>query len=123
MKKLFAVILVAVLALSLVACGASAAMKEAAGSYKGVHAKFVGSEEWEDEEFSLELKDDGTGTHKRDGEEFNVTSWEIEGENFKMTEKFLGLEIQYTGTLKDGELHLYNGEPSDELSYEYVYKK
>ena len=40
-----------------------------------------------------------------------------------MTEKFLGMTIDYTGTLKDGELHIYNGDPSSDLTYEYVYKK
>ena len=40
-----------------------------------------------------------------------------------MKETFLGMSIDYTGTLKDGELHIYNGEPESDLTYEYVYKK
>ena len=121
MKKAIAVLLILVLALSLASCGNSE-MKNASGTYTGVHSKWVGSEEWETDPFSLELKKDGTGTHNRDGLEISVT-WEISGENFKMTETFLGMTIDYTGTLKDGELHLYNGEPTDDLTYEYVYKK
>ena len=40
-----------------------------------------------------------------------------------MKETFMGISIDYTGTLKDGELHTYNDEPTDDLTYEYVYAK
>ena len=37
-------------------------LSAAAGTYKGIYTKFVGDDtKVEDEEFSLELKDDGTG--------------------------------------------------------------
>ncbi len=122
MKKIIAAMLVIVMALALVACGASAEMKAAAGKWNGVQSKFVGDEEWEEGGFSLDLTDDGKGTSTRDGETYELT-WSIEGENFKMTEKYLGMTIDYTGTLKDGELHIYNGDPTSDLTYEYVYKK
>ena len=31
--------------------------------------------------------------------------------------------LSVTGTLKDGELTIFNGDPSSDLTYEYVYKK
>ena len=132
MKKIIALTLIALLAFALCACGGSGggetkaeapADNPAAGTYTGVHSKFVGDTEWsEDEVFSLELKSDGTGTSTRDGASYDVT-WKLDGENFSMTETFAGLTIDYTGTLKDGELHTYNGEPTDDFTYEYVYKK
>ena len=59
MKKIIAAMLVIVMALALVACGASAEMKAAAGKWNGVQSKFVGDEEWEEGGFSLDLTDDG----------------------------------------------------------------
>ena len=120
MKKALAFILAALMIFALAACG-NGARSAVAGTYNGVHSKWVGSDEWDEEEFSVELKADGTGTSNRDGASYDIT-WDIDGENFTMTETFIG-KIEYTGTLKDGELHIYNGEPSDPLTYEYVYKK
>ncbi len=122
MKKIVIAVLAVVMILCVVSCGNSA-LKEYAGTYTGVQSKFVGDEEWvTDEEFSLELKGDGTGVSKRDGAEYKLT-WALEGENFTMTETFLGISIDYTGTLKNGELHIYNGDPTDDLTCEYVFKK
>ena len=125
MKKTALIILAFAMIVILASCGGNSALKEAAGTYNGVHGKFVGDTEWVDaakEPFSLVLKDDGTGTSTRDGADYKVT-WTLEGENFTMQETFLGMSIDYTGTLKDGELHVYNGEPTDDLTYEYVYGK
>lgn len=93
-----------------------------AGTYIGSYTKLVGDEtKNEEEEFSLELKADGTGTHKRDDSEYDVT-WKLNGEKFKMTETFAGMSIDYTGTLKDGKLDIFNGDPEDIWTYEYVYE-
>ncbi len=123
MKRAIALILACIcLATLLCACGAS---NPNAGTYKGVYGKWVGSDESGKEDITantLELKGDGTGVHNRDDLELKIT-WSADGESFKMTEKFLGLEIEYTGTIKDGEIHMYNGDPADDLTYEYVYKK
>ena len=124
MKKTVLIILAFAMIVILASCG-NAALKDAAGTYNGVRCKFVGDSEWidaADGPFSLVLKDDGTGTSTRDGAEYKIT-WTLEGENFTMKETFLGMSIDYTGTLKDGELHVYNGEPTDDLTYEYVYGK
>ena len=126
MKKYSKILIVAVLALSVLlitGCGSKKdEKKDAAGTYKGTYTKLVGDDTKNtDEEFSLELKEDGTGKHNRDGESYDV-EWNIEGEKFTMTDKFGPLTIDYTGTLKDGKLQIYNGDPEDIWTYEYNYE-
>ena len=123
MKKAVAILLLFVLIFSLAACSSGGSKKPSvAGTYEGVHLKMVGVEEWEEEEFSLELKKNGTGKHNRNDMSFDVT-WKLDGEDFTMQETFLGMTIDYTGTLKDGELDIFNGDPEDIWTYEYVYEK
>lgn len=94
-----------------------------AGTYAGQYTKLVGSTTKEDdEEFSLELKEDGSGVHNRNNATYKV-KWSLNGEKFKMTETFLGSSIEYTGTLKNDKLDIFNGDPDDKWTYEYVYKK
>lgn len=103
----------------------SAADDSAAGTYTGLYTKFVGdSDEFRvtDEPFSLTLNADGTGTHARDDMEFDVT-WTLDGENFAMEETFIGDPIVYEGTLKGDDLDIFNGDPTDDLTCEYVYTK
>lgn len=121
MKKIIAIALIAITLIALVACGDSE-MKAVSGTYTGEKCKFVGDSEWQNEEFSIELKADGTGTFNRDDEHFSLT-WTLEGEKFTMKETFLGISNDYTGTLKDGVLDIFNGDPEDDLTYEYVLKK
>ena len=40
-----------------------------------------------------------------------------------MEETFLGITVEYNGTLTDGKLDIFNGDPSDDLTCEYVYEK
>ena len=122
MKKIIAFAVVLMMVFALASCGNSA-LKDAAGKYEGVHAKLVGSEEWDEDEepFSLDLKADGTATSARNGAEYNAT-WELDGENFKMTETFIGT-IDYTGTLEGTKLTLYNGDPTNPTTAVYVYEK
>ena len=123
MKKILAILLVCVcLSTMLAACGGGGGNPNA-GTYTGVYGKWVGDETQEDITANkLELKGDGTGTHYRDDLELKIT-WTVEGEKFSMTEKFLGVTMDYTGTIKNGEIHVFNGDPEDMLTYEYVYKK
>ena len=128
MKRLNAcvllIIVVAMLASVLAGCGKSAE-KSVIGTYEGQYTKFVGDPDEAkvtDEEFSLELKSGGVGIHHRDGMDFNLT-WNLEGENFTMKETFLGISIDYTGTLKDGRLDIFNNDPEDDFTCEYVYVK
>ncbi|MBR0231715.1 MAG: hypothetical protein IJQ53_05775 [Clostridia bacterium] len=125
MKKLLVITLAALMLLALGACGKKelTPQEKAAGTYDLVHCKFVGDTEWQtDEGAKLVLNADGTGTSTRDGATYKMT-WTIDGEKFTMKETFMGISIDYTGTLKDGELHTYNDEPTDDLTYEYVYAK
>ena len=125
MKKLLVLTLAALMLLALGACGKKEPTPQelAAGTYNLVHGKFVGDDEWQTEEgVYLVLNADGTGTSTRDGETFKMT-WTIDGEKFTMKETFIGMSIDYTGTLKDGELHTFNDDPADPLTYEYVYAK
>ncbi|MBQ1520773.1 MAG: hypothetical protein IIZ56_04775 [Clostridia bacterium] len=131
MKRTAKIVISALLVLSLVlafaACGGSSggASNAAAGTYKGVWHKFVGDNEdakVTNEEFSLVLEANGKGKFIRDGAEFNLT-WKLDGENFSMTETFLGISNDYTGTLKDGKLDIFNGDPEEPFTCEYYFEK
>lgn len=97
-------------------------LSQYAGTYEGKYTKLVGDSQKNEEEFSLELKKDGTGTHYRDDYSFDVT-WSVDGDEFKMTETFIGDPIEYVGTLKGDDLDIFNGDPEDMWTYEYVYVK
>ncbi len=128
MKKSFKLLFVMLFIFSsllITGCGSKEEKKDVAGTYKGIYTKVVGDSDDNknyDEEFSLELNEDGTGKHNRDGEHYNI-EWKIDGEKFEMTDKFGPLTIDYTGTLKDGKLQIYNGDPNDMWTYEYYYEK
>lgn len=90
------------------------------GTWVGSYTRMVGSETENKETFTLVLNADGTGKHARDDYEFNVTWTETDG-TITMTETFIGDPIIYTGSIQNGELHLFNGDPTDAWTYEYVY--
>lgn len=129
MKKTSKILLTLLMVLgifSLTGCGKKTDdLSKYVGIYKGEYTKFVGdSDEHKvtDEDFSVELKKDGTGVSTRSGSNYNIT-WSIDGENFKMNEKFMGLTNEYNGTLKDGKIDIYNGDKSKDITLELVYKK
>lgn len=124
-KLLSLILVIAMISVLLAACGGDSPMKAAAGTYVGQYTKLVGDDDSArdtDSAFKLTLTADGKGTHERDSLTLNVT-WTLEGENVTLQETFLGMAIDYTGTLKDGELHLFNGDPTDIWTCEYVYQK
>lgn len=125
-RNILLITLVVVFAFIITGCGDSKVdLSEYAGTYEGKYTKLVGNtdeEKNENEVFSLDLNADGTGKHNRNNMSFDVT-WSVDKENFKMTETFVGDPIEYTGTLKDGKLHLYNGDPNNTFTYEYFYEK
>lgn len=101
------------------------AVKAASGVYVGQYTKLVGDGDDArntDADFRLTLTQDGKGTHERDDLSLNVT-WTLEGERITVQETFIGVTLDYSGTLKDGELHLFNGDPENVWTVEYVYKK
>lgn len=125
--KLIALVLTtALLAALLIACDSrSSGMKAAAGAYEGQYIKMVGDTDDDrdtSKAFRLTLTADGKGTHERDDLTLNVT-WTLDGEKITVQETFIGAKLDYTGTLKDGELHLFNGNPEDSWTAEYVYLK
>lgn len=124
MKKSFKLLItVFVLVLIVTGCGkGNNKLSDYAGTYQGEYTKLVGDDTKEESEFSLELKADGTGISKRNDAEYKLT-WSLDGENFSMKETFLGMSIEYNGTLKDGKLDIFNGDKENLFTYEYVYTK
>ncbi len=97
--------------------------KGEAVTWNGLYTKFVGDDDSardEDGKFSLELYEGGTGVHHRDDMDFKVT-WELDGEDFTMKETFIGDPIVYTGTMSGDDLDIFNGDPEDIWSCDYVY--
>ena len=123
MKKKVLLLLVIMVSLVMVT-GCGGAMKKAAGTYKLVYSKFVGDPDTakREEEWTIELNEDGTGKSNRDNSSYTV-EWSIDGENIKITEKFLALTIDYNGTLKDGKLDVFNGDKTNDLTLEAVFNK
>lgn len=122
MRKSICVSLALCMLFSLASCSGGS-KDPAVGIWQGVYTKFVGDEEKNTaEEFRLELKAGGKGTHYRDDLEISVT-WKLEGEALSVTESFLGMTLDYTGTLSDNVIHLFNGDPDDIWTCEYVYIK
>ncbi|MBR3117423.1 MAG: hypothetical protein IKF36_06105 [Bacilli bacterium] len=126
MKRVLSLLMVFVAVFSvtmLVGCGSKADLSKYAGTYEGQYTKLVGDDTKDtSDKFSVELKEDGTGSSTRDGATYDIT-WSMDGDKFEMTEKFAGMKIEYTGTLKNGELNIFNGPEDDDWTYNYVYKK
>ena len=124
MKKKIIGILFVVMGV-IVLTGCNSAMKEAAGTYKLEYSKFVGDPDTakSTEAASLVLEADGTGKSYRNDTSYNL-EWSIDGENVTVIEKFMGITIEYNGTLKDGKrLDLFNGDKTNALTNETVYNK
>ena len=93
--------------------------------WTGSYTKFVGddmSSADKDSAFSLELYDDGTGLSHRDDLDLKIT-WTLDGKDFTMQETFIGITLDYTGTLDGDTLSIFNGDPESDLTCEYVYTK
>jgi len=126
--KRIAVLLAALLlCTSVIACGGSGKEPEnpAAGTYQGLYYKFVGDDDSNKNTssvFSMDLNADGTGFFHRDGNDYDLT-WKLEGESITIAETFGPFQNDYAGTLKDGRLDLFNGDPEDPFTCEYVFEK
>lgn len=81
---------------------------------------YVSSESVEEDRILI-LNEDGTGIHKRDGQEFECT-WRMDGATFILQDKYMSLTVDYTGKIDVGKLQLHNGDPGDETTYNYEKK-
>ena len=127
MNKTFKkVLLVFVLALGVfVFTGCGKDLSAYAGTYEKEYEKYVGDPETSKdttEPFTLVLNADGTGKSNRDGESYDA-EWSVDGEKFTLTEKFGPIKNEYTGTIKDGRIDLFNGDPQSDLTLEIVFNK
>lgn len=108
MKKVFSVILAAMMLLSLVACGGGSG-EDVTGKYVCVSATYSDgfgepAGEW------VELAKDGKGTYYGGGgTEFDL-EWKLSGDTFTGKVIFMGMENAMEGTLKDGVLDVKYGD-------------
>lgn len=124
MKKVLLCSLFTILSLiMLTGCGNS--LKEYAGTYKLEYSKYVGDPDTAkntSEVAEMILNEDGTGKSNRNGYSYDV-KWSMNGENITLSETFMGITLDYNGTLKDGRLDLFNGDKNNDLTNETVYNK
>ena len=96
-----------------------------AGTYEKEYEKYVGDPETSkntEDAWTVILNADGTGKSNRDDESYDA-EWSLDGENFKFTEKFGPIKNEYTGTLKDGKIDMFNGDPNSDITLEIVLNK
>ena len=124
MKKFFMLSLFLMIGLLLLtACGKKNDLSSYAGTYKLEYSKLVGSDvNNEEEEWTLELKADGTGKSNRNETSYDLT-WSVDGENIKLTETFAGIKLDYTGTIKDNKIDVFNGDKTNDFTEEDVFIK
>ena len=123
MKKTLLIVLFVTLGLFvLTGCGNNLA--KFAGTYKLEYSKYVGDPETakQNEEWTIELLEDGTGKSTRDDSTYNV-EWSVDGENIKLKEKFLGMTNEYNGTLINGKMDIFNGDKTSDITLEAVFNK
>ena len=105
MKKTFSILLVAVMLLSMVACGGSGEDDANLGMYKCTKIEAMGMELSPEshlgESVTLELSKGGKGTMSGLGTVGNLT-WKLDGENLEISDG----DAVLTGTLKDGVIVL-----------------
>ena len=100
-------------------------LKEYAGIYKLEYSKYVGDPDTAkdtSEIAEMVLNEDGTGKSNRNGTSYDI-EWSIDGENITITEKFMGIKLDYNGTLINGRLDLFNGDKTLDLTNETVYNR
>ena len=123
-KNLFLVFVLAIGVIALTGCGKKD-LSTYVGTYEKEFEKYVGDSE-EDKNtvdaWTIILNEDGTGKSNRDDESYDA-DWSIDGDNFKFTEKFGPIKNEYTGTLKDGKIDMFNGDPKNDLTLEVVLNK
>lgn len=106
--------------ITLVACGGGAG-KEYAGSYRNTSNVFSDGSGEADPTWVLTLTEDGKGTSARGGAEYELT-WKVKGSEITVTETFMGMKNEYTGTIEAKKITLQNGEPGAAFSSTMVFE-
>ena len=105
MKKLFALLLLAALLVSLAACGSSGPKDPNCGLYEAVEAEVFGItvkvEDVFEDGLSIELKDGGKAVFRYEGKDYSM-KWTRDGEIFHAE----GGGAELDGTLADGVMQL-----------------
>ncbi len=118
MKRLF---LGSILALIIIVIVTGCGKGDYAGTYTLEYTKYVGDNVKNTSEGGkIILNEDGTGKNRRDGRTIEI-EWEIDGDNIKIIETTE--DIEYNGTIEDDKLTIYDGDKSNALTKERVYRK
>lgn len=123
-KSLLLVSVLAVAVFMITGCGKED-LSAYAGTYEKEFEKFVGDPETSkntEVDWTLVLNADGTGKSNRSGESYDST-WTVDGEKFTFTETFGPIKNEYTGTIKDGKIDMFNGDPKSDITLEIVFNK
>ncbi|HNZ62973.1 MAG TPA: hypothetical protein PKH23_01385 [Bacillota bacterium] len=105
MKKILLIIMAVLLIAGLAACGPSKEEKALLGKYILTDHMYRDASRGELQEAYIELKAGGKGSSNRDNLDLDI-EWTLEGEKLTLKEKFLGIELDFEGSLKDGVLML-----------------
>lgn len=107
-KKIVLVILSLLFVFSLAACGKSGKAEDPnIGTYVLTDEKFTDGSGKISQEWTITLNADGTGKASRSVE--SDVTWSVDGEALKLTEKMMGIKLDYEGTIKDGVIQLMDG--------------
>ena len=117
-KAVLIVLMLLLLAVTFAAC--SSAPDGAGGECKFVSER-VGAVVRMDYDYKFILDGKGGGEYIHKGSSHKIKYSFTDGENIKISDRMTG--IVYTGTLIDGELHLYDGNPERMDVSEFVYQK
>lgn len=128
-KKFIFSLIMLILIFNMLACSTARVSQstntDIIGHYIGQYTKLVGAnsnDKSTNDLFYLDLNEDGTGISHRDNSDYTITTWQLIDGEFTMTEQMLnGDLIDYVGTLVDNKLTIYNGDPTNKWTYEYVY--
>ena len=118
-SKIFIIIAISIIfVLIITACSSNKVMDSAKGTYNFVYEKgpLISSTEF-DYQFILDGYGGGEYIHK--GSTHKV-KYKLEGTTINLTDTITG--IKYTGTLQNGELHIYDGNPNGLNVTEFLYQ-
>lgn len=124
LKNLMLVFALVIGAVMITGCGKED-LSAYAGTYVKEYEKFVGDPETAKnttDEWTIVLNADGTAKSNRDDESYD-SKWTLDGEKFTFTETFGPIKNEYTGTLKDGKIDMFNGDPESDITLEIVLNK